>query len=56
MSGILLALATIGWILICSIAYGWWIGRSVDECAKEAVGFACMSGIIVCVGLAMLLA
>lgn len=54
MSGILIALATIGWILICSIAYGWFTGRSVDDCAKEAVGCACVSGIVVCVGLAMM--
>lgn len=54
MSVILIAFATICWIVMCSIAYGWWVGRNVDECASEAIGFACASGFVVCVGLAML--
>lgn len=54
MIAILIAVATICWIVMCSIAYGWWVGRSLDECAREAIGFACASGLAVCVGLAMM--
>ena len=54
MSAILIAVATICWIVMCSIAYGWWVGRSLDECASEAIGFACASGLVACVGLAMM--
>ena len=56
MSVILIAVATICWIVVCSIAYGWWVGRSMDECASEAIGFACASGFVACVGLAMMVA
>lgn len=54
MIAILIAVATICWIVMCSIAYGWWVGRSLDECAREAMGFACASGLAACVGLAMM--
>jgi len=54
MSVILIAVATICWIVVCSIAYGWRVGRSMDECAREAIGFACASGLVACVCLAMM--
>lgn len=54
MSVIFIAFATICWIVMCSVAYGWWVGRSMDECASEAMCFACASGLVVCAGLALM--
>lgn len=54
MSVILIAFVTICWIVMCSVVYGWGVGRSMDECVSEAMCFACASGLVVCVGLAML--
>lgn len=50
----LIAMATLGWLLLSSLAYGAWTGRSLDDCAREAVGFACMSGLMVIVGVMLL--
>ena len=54
MNDIVLILATIGWLLICSLIYGALVGRNVRECAKEATGFACASGLFACIGIALL--
>lgn len=50
----LIVLATLGWILLLAIVYGAFVGRSLRECAREATGFACASGLFACVGAAML--
>lgn len=50
----LIAMATLGWLLLSSLAYGAWTGRSLDDCAREAVGFAYMSGWLLIVGVMLL--
>ncbi|WP_395706834.1 hypothetical protein [Casimicrobium huifangae] len=50
----LIALATLGWLLMSSLAYGAWTGRSLDDCAREAAGFACMSWLLLTVGVMLL--
>lgn len=54
MNDVLIVLATIGWILLCALIYGALVGRSVQECAREATGFACASGLFACIGVALL--
>lgn len=54
MIAVLIALACIGWILICSLVYGWFVGHSLQECAREATGFAFASGLVSCAGAALL--
>ena len=50
----LIAMATLGWLLLSSLAYGAWTGRSLDDCAREAVGFACTSVLLLIVGVMLL--
>ncbi len=42
-------LAIVGYLLFFSILYGALVGRNVQECAKEAAGFASLTGMLICV-------